>query len=476
MKKTLILIFLLGFYGISLGQSLEEYLGIAAEGNPELKAYFSDYLAAREKIPQAGALPDPELTMGLFLQPMERLMGNQQADIQLMQMFPWFGLLRTQQDEASKMALAKYELFRDAKNRLIYQVKNLWYQLYRLEEEIRITEENLEILHSYERLALIRFQSATGSGPVSGNIAEKNTMNNGPETSSGSTMGKMGGGGTAGSNPGMNRSGMPAAGMASPGMKSGKSGMGDVLRVRMEINELENALVKLKDSRIPLKAEFNQLLNRNRNEAIHLVDSLPATVLSLERLALMDSIIHNNPMLSMLDAEGEALGSQVGMAKLEGRPMLGAGISYMPFSPRIEDGMSMGGKDMIMPMVSVSIPLYRKKYKAMVKEAELKQQAVEQRRENTINQLTTQWATALRDLDDANRRTRLYQEQTELAEQTLNLIMTSYSSEGQEFEEILRVQQQLLDYQLKLVAASVDHHATLAFLEMLAATDELMLQ
>ncbi|MBR9998359.1 MAG: TolC family protein, partial [Cyclobacteriaceae bacterium] len=175
--------------------------------------------------------------------------------------------------------------------------------------------------------------------------------------------------------------------------------------------------------------------------------------------------------LKMLDAEEEAYEAQKKMARLEGRPMFGAGITYMPFGPRTEDGMTMGGNDMVMPMVRLTIPIYRKKYNALQKEAELKQQAVQQRRENTVNQLSTRWATAMRDLDDAIRRAGLYRGQSELAKQTLSLLMTSYSTDGREFEEVLRVQQQLLDYQLRLVTAIVDQHATMATLENLAARE-----
>lgn len=473
MRKTIIIIFWLGLNGLSQGQSLDEYLEIAAEANPELKAYFSDYLAAMEKVPQVGALPDPEVSMGFFLQPMERLMGNQQAEVKLMQMFPWFGMLRTRKDEAGKMALARYEIFQDAKNRLFFQVKNIWYQIYQLEEEIRISEEHLKILQSYERLALTRFQSAGGMNSSSEKTTDKSSMKTPPETSSSTSMGNMGGGINTGNRRAMTGSGNTPATMPS-GMGSGQSGMSDVLRARMEIKELENSLALLKDSRTPLQVEFNQLLNRNIHEEIKIADSLKDTAISIERLALLDSITQNNPMLKMFDAEEKAYEYQQEMARLEGMPMVGAGINYMAFSPRTEDGMSMGGKDMVMPMISISIPIYRKKYKAMVKEAELKQKAVQQRRENSVNQLSTQWATAIRDLDDATRQTTLYQEQTELARQTMNLLMTSYSSEGREFEEVLRVQQQLLDFQLKLVSAIVNQHSTVAMLEMLTATDGLM--
>jgi outer membrane protein TolC len=472
MKKIAIIFLLfLGVQSTSFSQSLDEYLKVAAENNPELKAYFNEYLASLEKVPQVGALPDPELTMGFFFQPMERFMGNQQADIQLMQMFPWFGMLKTQKDEASKMALAQYEVFQDAKYRLFYQVKNTWYQLYRLEEEIRITEENLEILKQYERLALIRFQSAdigTGSGPS--NMQQATSMNSGSSTSSASSMGGMSGGMTSGTSGKSSSKGGSSMGTSSS-MNGGGSGMSDVLRVRIEIKELENTLALLEDSRLPLQAEFNQLLNREYDHQVTISDTLAETSVPFERRAILDSILQNNPMLKMLDAEEEAYEAQKKMARLEGRPMLGAGVNYMPFSPRTENGMPMGGNDMVMPMLRLTIPIYRKKYNALQKEAELKQLAVQQRRENTVNQLTTRWSTALRDLDDATRRTKLYREQTDLARQTLNLLMTSYATDGRDFEEVLRVQQQLLDYQLKLITSIVDQHVTIAMLENLAATE-----
>src|SRR5690606_31829667 len=131
--------------------------------------------------------------------------------------------------------------------------------------------------------------------------------------------------------------------------------------------------------------------NRDTDETIAVADTLPDTPLSIDRLALLDSISQNNPMLKMLDAEEGAYGAQLKMARLMGRPMFGAGVNYMAFSPRTGDGMSMGGMDMVMPMVSVTIPIYRKKYKAMSREAELNQQAAGQRRESMANQLTTQW-------------------------------------------------------------------------------------
>lgn len=48
--------------------SLTHYLEQAARNNPQINSDFMLYKAALEKIPQAGAYPDPELEIGLVLQ------------------------------------------------------------------------------------------------------------------------------------------------------------------------------------------------------------------------------------------------------------------------------------------------------------------------------------------------------------------------------------------------------------------------
>ncbi len=92
-KLLLTLVLLAGFGSVSLAQSLDDYLIKTAENNPELKAAYHDYLAASERGNQV-SLPDPELQVGFFFRPIVRFMGNQHADIRLMQMFPWFGMLK----------------------------------------------------------------------------------------------------------------------------------------------------------------------------------------------------------------------------------------------------------------------------------------------------------------------------------------------------------------------------------------------
>ena len=236
------------------------------------------------------------------------------------------------------------------------------------------------------------------------------------------------------------------------------------------MKELENTIAQQKADLEPLQIKFNQLLNREIRAGISLPTGFEALRLEAEKLAVLDSIQTNNPMLAMYDSELAAYEQQAKMAKLDGRPMFGAGVNYMPFTAREESGMMMGGKDMVMPMVSLSLPIYRKKINSRVKEAELLQEATVLEREKTKNLLAMEWANAYRDWENAERKIKLYGQQRELNTQKINLLVTSFSAKGEDFEEILRAQQQLLDYQMQEINAINLQYQSLAKLEMLSSS------
>ena len=160
-----------------------KYLEIAARNNPVVLQKFTEYQIALQKIPQVGSLSDPELSLGIFIKPMELVNGRQIADIRLMQMFPWFGVLRNGKDEMSLMANAKFELFRDAKLTVFYDVQATWYELYKIQKGIDISEKNIEILKSIERLTLVQFKSPssgiTGAASPSAGVPTGNGQTSG---------------------------------------------------------------------------------------------------------------------------------------------------------------------------------------------------------------------------------------------------------------------------------------------------------
>lgn len=437
---------------------LNAYLEFAARNNPELKASFSQYLAALEKVPQVGALPDPQFSFGYFIKPMQLLGGNQVADLQLMQMFPWFGTLKSAKDEASLMANAKYEAFNASKAELFYQVKSSWYQLQKYDMEIAIVSDNIELLESLEKLALIKFQSPAGGASSSPGA---NSMNNNSNNS------------MSNSNSGMNgmqsqqsvNSAMPAG--QSSGMSNNQGGLQDVLRVRMEILDQQNRLALLADQKKTEETHFNALLNRDLNAPVLVSDSLFVEKLPVDELAIADSILGNNPMLAMITSETESYAVMEQKAKKMGLPMLGLGLNYMPIVPREGNTSPMNGNDMFMPMLSVSIPLYRKKYTAMQNEARLMQEAGIQQSIDLKNNLLVQYRLFVQNLNDSERRVALYKEQEELARKTTELLLSGFATTGSDYEEVLRMQLKVLDYGFNRIEAIVDYNTNIAMAEML---------
>jgi outer membrane protein TolC len=450
--------------GNAIGQTLNDYLVMAAENNANVKAKYFQYQSALERVPQAGSLPDPQFGFSFFIMPMERYIGDQVGSISLMQMFPWFGTLGAAKNEMTYMAKAKFEEFQEGRSMLFYEVRANWYAMQLLEKEIAIAKENIELLKTMEQIAIAKFKSggqSSGNSGSSGNMRGAGSQN---ASSSDAGLGGMNmqGQTSSGTTPSRN---MPQMGGAE---KMGGSGsMVDVLRVQMEINELQNNLALLEDSKIPIIARFNQALNRDRNEPVILSDTILPASMPISLKEIPDSIKNNNPMLKMLEQEEAAYFAQGKMNQKMGLPMIGVGLQYDIFRPRAHNESMMNGRDMLMPMATVSIPLWRKKYRASVRESDFMRQSVIEQKRDISNQLMVNYEDALKDYKDASRRATLYQDQTSLANQALNILIAQYTTEGSNFEEVLRMQQQLLDYRLKYLDALIDGNIAVAMMERL---------
>ena len=437
--------------------SLTNYLIRSAQNNPALKSSYNQYRASLEMVQQVGSLPDPDITFGVFLKSNQQLMGNQNADIKFMQMFPWFGTLTAAKNEAALMAKARFQEFSEARNRLFFDVKSLYYQLYRLEKEKTLAEKNLKFLKTYEQISLIRFR--TSGNATSSNDAQSNPA---PPVSNNNNGNKGGMGNQSqqgmSNQPSSSGGAMPSGGGAMP---KGK-GIVDVLRVQMDIRDLENSIAYLNDQRAPLIARFNTYLNKPLNTEIFIPDTLTALTIDVPIKVLTDCIISNNPMLKMYAAEQESYKAKIEKSRLMGLPMFGLGVDYMLLSKRADVMGSDNGKDMIMPMVNLTLPIYRKKYSSMRKEAEYMMNASKYKQANMLNNLQVDLENALLNVKNAERKINLYKFQTTLSNQSLNVLTTTYRTAGLDFEEVLRMQQKLLDYEFKLVEAIVDQNTEVA--------------
>jgi outer membrane protein TolC len=335
----------------------------------------------------------------------------------------------------SLMANAKFELFRDAKLQVFYEVQKTWYELCKIRKGISISEKNIEILKTIERLALVRFKSAP-----------------------------LGGAGPTSSGAGMSSTQAPPMGSS-----TGGSGLADLYRIQMEAGELENSIALLKNQEQSVTVLFNGYLNRLPESPVFTDEILSADSLGLSLIAVSDSMLSKNPMLNMLEFEKQSIDARKKMVAAMGYPMVGLGLNYSLINKNMMSESAMNGKDMIMPMVSVTLPVYRKKYNATKNEADLLKTATSQNYEASVNALQTEYYNAVQMFRDAGRRMELFKNQFQLASRSFDLMLKSFSTSSSGLTEILRVQQQMLDYELRQVEAVADYNTAIAWLNRLMA-------
>ncbi len=394
---------------LSAQEELTSYLETAANNNPGLKARFSEYMASLELVPQVGTLPDPQLAFGYFIQPVETRNGPQRFRISLTQMFPWFGTLNAREDVAVSKAKAKYESFEDFKSNLFFEVKATYYDLYFIKKGIDITLENIRILNSFKNLALIKIESGKASGV-------------------------------------------------------------DELRIEMELADMENELALLNDKWSVATVKFNNLLHVEDKSQVVIPDSLWLDDLPYSRQQVLDSLRTNNHQVVKFDHLLESYRESERAARKAGLPSMSIGIDYIAIGKTDNTMIDQGdnGRDAILfPKIGITIPLYRKKYTAMVNEAIHMQDATLGKREEKVNSLEVLFERAYYEYIDGQRRISLYNKQKVYAQKAINILETEYATNGKNFEEILRMEKRLLSYSLELEKAYSDKQASIAFIKYL---------
>ncbi len=406
--KFLIHIIILMILGITAlqAQTPDEYIQAAASNNPGLQAKYKDFEAALQKVPQVSSLPDPTFSFGYLISPIEKGIGTERATFSLTQMFPWFGALKVQGDAAALLAEAQFQSFLDARNKLFYDVSAAYYPLYELNRWKQIEKENISILQTYKSIANSKF-------------------------------------------------------------KNGSAPMVDVLRVDIMLNEAVTNLSILEKQEQPLRITFNKLLNRDITETITMSDSSATEYLpgNFRR----DSLLLNNPMLNALDLRIKASEASEIAAQKQGMPKLGVGLEYTIVDKRGDASMADMGENMLMPMVSATIPIFRKRYRAAAKEAQLMQESYSLQKDEIVNLLTSNYESAWFQIQQQKELIELYEDQVQQSQQILNLLISAYSNSGKDFEEVLRMQQQLLKYKKTKVAAEAQYQTALAKLNYITS-------
>jgi outer membrane protein TolC len=392
-------------------------------------------------------------------------------------MFPWFGVRKAARTEAHHMAMMAWEQFREARDNVWLEVYTQWYALANLHQKLAYTEESRQLLKQLETLALQKYQaplssSGGGTSMQMGGSAPAATSTSAPAMS-GMGMGGTSAGTATKSPPSSSSS------MASP-PSGGEGGLSSLIRIQLEIAESESNIESLRAEISMSEARFNTLLNRPPTAEVVVGDEPAQLTLLPDMETALLQLREQNPMLGMIREETLAYEAKAVMDKKMGYPMFGIGLQYMLIGKLPEAGMDemsaanavsgMNGQDMLMPMLSVSIPLYRNKYKAAQKETQLLRQATEAKFADVANKTEAELYRAKYELDDAARKIALYKKQADLARTTGELLTREFASGTGSLNDLIQVQRQLLDYSLKESEAIAAYNTRVAAIRKLISS------
>jgi len=386
-------------------QTLEAYLAEAEKNSSEIVANQLQYKSALEKVNEVGSLPNTQLGVGIFAQAVETRVGPQRARFSASQKIPWFGTLQAKKESAKLFAVAKESEIDFLKRQLRLNVKIAYYNLYTLQQKFKITQQHIEILDTYEKLAL--------------NELENN-----------------------------------------------RTDMVDVLNIKMQKNDLQQQFQEISENIQSQKVQFNLLLNRQIYAEVLQTDSLEIQ----NTIFLVDhEIVENHPKLQQLEAQATALQQSEIAAKKEGNPTIGFGLDYVLVAERSGVSFPDNGKDVIMPMVTVSIPLFNKKHVAKQKQLQLQQEAVLQTKTTVKNQLLIELEKAKNKLNNATESIKTQDENIVQADQAKEVILAAYQTAKMDFEQLLALDQLKLGFELQKVKDINTSLANIAIIEFLIA-------
>ena len=299
------------FYAAEPG--LRSCLESAIEHNPALLASRATYLAARQRLPQVTALPDPTLNVTRSVRSVETRVGPQTGGITLTQSLPWFGTLDLRGRVALSEADAQYHLHRAAEREIIARAKRTFYDLAYLDAALRLADEEHSLLGHYETLARARYSTGQGLQQA-------------------------------------------------------------VIRLQAELTRVRGRQLRFAGQRGTLAANLNTLCGRSAHAAVPLISAVERPEVTLDREHLVGLGERNRQELLAAAALVEGSEGALELAGMDHRPRFTASLAFTNVAGRDAlDGFGPlppdEGKNALSVSLGVSLPVWREKYDAGLEEA-----------------------------------------------------------------------------------------------------------
>ncbi len=387
------------------GADLDRYLRFGVLNNSGLRAAFDRWRAAMQRLPQARALPDAQMSFTFFVEQIQTKTGPQRARLMLSQKVPWFGELRLRGEVSAQQAEALWWKVQGKRLAVIREIKRAYHEYAYLAQAIRITAESLQLLQQLEPVIQRKIQA-----------------------------------------------GAKQAGL---------------LRLQVEIGKLDNELRSLRQFRPALSARLSAVINRAGQDPLPWPQESRARPAPLEKDRLAQLLAGRNPKLKALREMIQREEKRTELARLEGLPDFSVGLSYFE-TGSAGMPVSGSGDDPLAVTFGFSLPLGRAKYRAKVSEAKAAHRAARAELMDRVNQLNAELAAKLFNLADAARQISLYQDTLiPRARQALAVTQTAYVAGKATVLDLIDSERSLLGFERAYWRANSSYEQSLADVEAL---------
>lgn len=392
-------------------ETLGDLEAAALSNNPTLRRMQEEAAAAWAKTGYVTKLPDPTLSGMFFGDSMNFVPDRQLAELQYMQMIPWIGRLKAEGQQAHFEAMAAENDFQAERLRVISELRMAWFKLYVLTKQISTTQADQAQLESLIKTANARV----------------------------------------------------ATGDAQPG---------DVLMATLEMSSLQEQLLGYRQQLIATTAELNRLAGRESRFPI-----TPPTTIDAELPQWDHDLLHHiamgaQPELNAARLRTAATRWGVEVARLKRRPDVSVGASWMVMAADAAVAAPGDGNDAWTLNVSTTLPIWHKKYDAIVNEASRQHFAAHA----TEDEVALRIDATLRDLWEqakaAQQTVELYEKSIlPQARQTFEADQKSLVNNTVTFDRVIRDYRTLLNLELGYHKALSQLATTLARIRQTVGVD-----
>ena len=238
--------------------------------------------------------------------------------------------------------------------------------------------------------------------------------------------------------------------MALGALENNRTTMTEVLKIRARKNELHAKIYKAVQDLDRLQRQFNRLLERKEDLPVRLPVKLDPT-----EILISEAGVDNFPSLQKIKESKAVFVAERKWTEKKKLPKIKFGLDYIPVSPRTDMAVFNNGKDILMPKIGLSIPIFNRANRSQIEQAKLKEQQTEWayteqkiRLENLLDKLHTDFQNEMVILMAAEKNIK----ETQLA---IDVSLKGYETAMLDYDKILRLQLDKIQFQLKALEATV---------------------